>query len=43
MKQFGEEIRDEERVGKDQRPAGYSFKADLNSPSLYRFPDSQHF
>jgi hypothetical protein len=40
LKQFGEEIGDEERIGKDQCPTGYSFKTKLNSAPLFCFLNS---
>jgi hypothetical protein len=43
MKQFGEEIGDEERIGKDQCPKDYSFKTNLNLSSLFCFLNPQYF
>jgi len=40
LKQLGEEIGDEEGIGKNQRPTGYSLETNLYLSPLFCFSDT---
>jgi len=43
MKQFSKKIGDEERIGKDQCPTGYSLETNFYFSPFFCFPNTQDF
>jgi len=43
MKQYSKKIGDEEGIGKNQCPTGYSLETNLYFSPFFRFPDTKNF